>query len=185
MNEKKRGRPKSKDVSLSAEKILHCAKTMLKNDEKIPSIRKLATALEIDPMAIYHYFKNKNLLLEALTISLIEDIYTPKADNWKIELKKLSWSYLQLLKTYNGLLEIFLTMKSAGPAQVFTEKYNIAVHNIDISDEKKTKICILLVDYLHGFAYSMNCNPNDSNLNIESSSESLELIFSLLNTHVK
>lgn len=84
VNEKKRGRPTAKQSQLSAESILESAKLLMKKDGKIPSVRLLATQLDVDPMAIYYYFKNKNALLEALTTSLVEDIYQPQAnEDWQ------------------------------------------------------------------------------------------------------
>ncbi|MGU3846002.1 TetR/AcrR family transcriptional regulator, partial [Vibrio diabolicus] len=73
VNEKKRGRPAAKLSQLSAESILDSSKSLMKKDGKVPSIRSLATQLNVDPMAIYHYFKNKSALLEALTTSLVEE----------------------------------------------------------------------------------------------------------------
>ncbi len=82
----------------------------------------LASSLNVDAMAIYHYFSNKNSLLEAITTSLIEDIYEPKvSDSWKLELNELCSSYLTLLNNYPGLLETLLTMSSTSPAAVFIE----------------------------------------------------------------
>ncbi|MFC5080198.1 helix-turn-helix domain-containing protein [Vibrio thalassae] len=53
------------------------AKRLMQMDGKIPSIRRLATELNIDAMAIYYYFKNKDELLEAVAVSLVEGIYLP------------------------------------------------------------------------------------------------------------
>ena len=96
VKDKKRGRPKGEATPLSAPAILEMAKLMMREEGKIPSIRKLATKLNIDAMAIYHYFDNKGALLEAITTSLIEDIYEPTifdkkncdkggSDDWKHE----------------------------------------------------------------------------------------------------
>lgn len=97
VNEKKRGRPNGKQSQLSAQSILEAAKSLMKRDSKTPSIRSLATELNVDPMAIYHYFKNKNALLEALTSSLVSEVYQPQADpDWQGELRRLCVSYIEL-----------------------------------------------------------------------------------------
>lgn len=72
---KKRGRPEKGKDGLSQERIVDTAKAMMKADGKIPSIRALAKELNIDAMAIYHYFNNKDSVLEAVAISLVEGIY--------------------------------------------------------------------------------------------------------------
>ncbi|GAL26068.1 transcriptional regulator TetR family [Vibrio variabilis] len=69
---KKRGRPEKGKDGLSQERIVETAKAMMKADGKIPSIRALAKELNIDAMAIYHYFNNKDSVLEAVAISLVE-----------------------------------------------------------------------------------------------------------------
>ena len=84
VKDQKRGRPKSGSSQLSAERILAIAKSMMRESGKVPSIRGLATELGVDAMAIYHYFKNKNDLLEAITVSLIEEVAQPELNqDWR------------------------------------------------------------------------------------------------------
>lgn len=159
VNEKKRGRPKGKQNQLSAEAILQQAKALMRSDGKIPSIRKLASNLDVDAMAIYHYFTNKNALLEAITCSLIADIYQPDdTSDWKHELLTLCHSYVSLLHDYPGLLETLLSMNSTSPAQVFIQRFEQIVSPLALSDTASKNALDLLVDYLHGFALALNCN---------------------------
>lgn len=181
VNEKKRGRPAAKQSQLSAESILDTAKSLMKKDGKVPSIRSLATQLNVDPMAIYHYFKNKNALLEALTTSLVEEIYQPQVnEDWQGELKKLCVSYIELLREYNGLLQTMLSMTSHGPAQVFTERYQIIVQPLGLSREVEKDCLDLLADYLHGFALSISCCHDASLIKTEMMDGPLNLICSSL-----
>lgn len=158
VNEKKRGRPRAKQTQLSADVVLGMAKSLMKSEGKVPSIRLLAKELNVDPMAIYHYFKNKNTLLESLTSSLVEEIYQPSQNaDWQQELFQLSVSYIELLREYRGLLTTMLSMKSGGPAHVFTSRYLALIRPLELS-EKIEKDCLdLLADYLHGFALSISC----------------------------
>lgn len=168
VKEKKRGRPKGASSQLSQQAIMDMAKTLMREEGKIPSIRKLASSLNVDAMAIYHYFSNKNALLEAITTSLIEDIYQPKVtDKWKLELNKLCSSYLTLLNNYPGLLETLLSMSSISPAEVFVERFNIVIEPLNLDAGSAKKALDLLVDYLHGFALALNCSGNQSTLNID------------------
>jgi AcrR family transcriptional regulator len=164
VNEKKRGRPEGKLSQLSAKSIIEQAKCLMKNDGKVPSIRLLAKELNVDPMAIYHYFKNKNALLEALTTSLVAEIYQPQEiSDWKGELKRLCVSYIELLREYNGLLQTMLSMTSQGPAQVFSERYKTIVAFLTLHEKTEKNGLDLLADYLHGFALSISC-CHDANL---------------------
>ncbi|CAH1583699.1 TetR/AcrR family transcriptional regulator [Vibrio rotiferianus] len=167
VNQKKRGRPKGSANQLSSTAILGLAKSLMKAEGEIPSIRKLASNLNVDAMAIYYYFDNKNKLLEAVTISLVEDIYSPVAsDDWKSELHKLCASYLNLLADYPGLLGTILSMKVYGPAEVFYEKFEQIVKPLKLDEATTMNGVSLLADYLHGYALAMNCNHDQEALNI-------------------
>ncbi|UGA57268.1 TetR/AcrR family transcriptional regulator [Vibrio sp. VB16] len=168
VKDKKRGRPKGKSNKLSARSILDMAKSLMQNEGKIPSIRKLASSLSVDAMAIYYYFSNKNTLLEAITVSLIEDIYEPKVnDDWKHELTELSTSYLTLLDNYPGLLETLLSMDASGPAQVFIDRFNDVIKPLNLDEDKRTNALNLLVDYLHGYALALNNKNAKVDLNVD------------------
>ncbi|MDT5424117.1 TetR/AcrR family transcriptional regulator [Morganella morganii] len=60
------GRPAHRGSKLTAENILSEAGKLLQEQGKVPSIRVLAAQLQVDPMAIYYYFRNKQALLEAI-----------------------------------------------------------------------------------------------------------------------
>ena len=156
----KRGRPSKGSSGLNAQSILTTAKTLLVQTGAPPSIRKLAQALDVDAMAIYHYYKNKAALLEAIAVSLIDEIYTPKQDqDWQAELLELSHSYLSLLAKYPGLLDTLLRMNSDNPAKVFAERFNAILLTLELTTEKEKSALDLLADYLHGYALAMSCNP--------------------------
>ncbi|MUI53689.1 TetR/AcrR family transcriptional regulator [Aliivibrio fischeri] len=161
VKEKKRGRPSGSNKQLSQKSIMIMAKELMKSEGKIPSIRKLATHLDVDAMAIYYYFSNKNALLEAITVSLIEEIHQPNEQtDWQDELHLLCVSYLRLLNTYTGLLETLLSMTSQGPADIFTERFSMIIEPLELDNRAKKNALDLLADYLHGFALALHCNPS-------------------------
>jgi AcrR family transcriptional regulator len=162
VNDKKRGRPKKNNNQLSSHIILESAKKLLLVEKKIPSIRKVALELNIDPMSIYYYFPNKNNLLEAITISLMQEIYEPNnSNNWKKELVLLSKSYLTLLSNYPGLLEIMLKMESFGPSSEFIKRLEIILLPLQLDKEKFDSVLCLLIDYLHGVALAIQCDSKN------------------------
>lgn len=184
VNEKKRGRPVGKQSQLSAESIIETAKFLMKKGRKVPSVRSLATQLNVDPMAIYYYFKNKNALLEALTTSLMAEIYQPQENlNWQGELKRLCVSYIELLRKYNGLLKTMLSMTSHGPAQVFTERYQTIIAPLALHNKVEKDSLDLLADYLHGFAFSTSCCHDTSLIKTEMIDGPLALICSSLESY--
>lgn len=157
---KKRGRPAQDRVQLSSELIISTARMLLQENGKVPSIRQVSGNLGVDPMAIYHYFSNKAVLLEALTVSLIEGVYEPgRGGEWQHELEKLCKSYLDLLRKHPGLLETLLTMDSYGPAQVFSQRLATALEPLKLPQSRFIEAQDLLVDYMHGVALAVQCNP--------------------------
>ncbi|WDE06154.1 TetR family transcriptional regulator [Thalassomonas viridans] len=186
VNEKKRGRPAGAMKVLNAEVIVESAKSLMRDSGDVPSIRKLAASLNVDAMAIYHYFKNKKVLLEAITVSLIAGIYSPSASGqWQGELEQLSLSYLQLLNDYSGLLETLLSMDSAGPATVFSEKFHKIIKSSGLSEADEKYALDLLVDYLHGFAFAMSCNRQKGELTTEMIYGPLKLYFAGIGALIK
>lgn len=150
---KTRGRPAQGGAKLEKALIIQCAQRMLKESGKVPSVRAIARELGSDPMAIYHYFKNKAALLEAVCISLMGSIHVPSTTgDWKTELELLCKSYVTQLCTYSGLLETMLSMPSTGPAEVFIERFQTILSPLGLSEKTKKDSLDLLADYIHGFA---------------------------------
>ena len=168
VKDKKRGRPAGKGGGLSRESIITQAKSLMLKNGKTPSIRQLASSLNIDAMAIYYYFSNKASLLEAITVSLIEDIYEPKGSaDWQEELTLLCKSYLALLSDHAGLMETMLSMTTIGPAQVFSKRFSLALTPLALNEQDMKNAQDLLVDYLHGYALAMHCCSEPGQLTIE------------------
>jgi len=148
---KSRGRPKKKDRQLNQELIIYMAKTLMREQGKVPSIRGLARSLDIDAMSIYHYFENKNRLLEAILTSLMDSIYFPqKKLLWQESLQLLVESYLNLLRNYKGLLETLITMTDHGPKAIFTARFNKIIAPLNLPEEKQKQTLSLLLSFLHG-----------------------------------
>ena len=165
---KKRGRPAKSNQLLNQERIIEQAKLLMIHDGKVPSIRQLATVLNMDAMAIYHYFKNKNALLEAMSVSLMNDVYEPQENKqWQGELLRLAKSYLCLLQQYPGLLDTLLSMTTKNPAHLFIERFDTVIKPLDLESETRSNALNLLADYLHGFALSIKCNDQREFLNID------------------
>lgn len=165
VKQKGRGRPAGKANGLSSDLILERALALLNEDGKVPSIRRLATALQVDPMAIYHYFANKGALLEALIRSQVESICQPTGHlTWQGQLDELAMSYLGLLQANAGLLETMLSMDSTGPAQVFSQRYGKIVAPLQLDPSIEKSSLDLLADYLHGFALAIRANPEGPTL---------------------
>lgn len=138
---------------------------MMKAEGKIPSVRKLAQTLNVDAMAIYHYYDSKNSLLESIAATLMNDVcHARESGSWQENIYDLSLSYLTLLREYSGLLETFLSMKSNGPATLFEERFMTIIQELNLSSDIEKNALFLLADYLHGYAFALSCNKNNSDL---------------------
>ena len=177
--DKKRGRPQKASQALNKTVIVDKAKALMEAEHKIPSIRAIANALDVDAMALYHYFENKSALLEGITTSLITDVYNPKpkgSADWQTELTKLARSYISILHKYDGLLQTLLTMQSHSPAEVFFERFERIVAPLLLSREQEKVFLDLLVDYLHGFSVALSCDKTNT-LTLDYMDKPLELLF--------
>ena len=184
MTIKKRGRPQKEAKALNKEVIIKTAKELMISGGKIPSIRSISSELNVDAMAIYYYFKSKGVLLEELTTSLISEIYQPKKNlEWKVELCKLSKSYIALLSKYDGLLQTLLSMKSTSPANVFISRFKVIMKKLNMSISIENASLNLLADYLHGFSISMSCDITNK-LTIDDIDESLDILFAGINASI-
>jgi len=149
--QKKRGRPNNQQRQLNESLIIYMAKSLMREQGNIPSIRGVARALNVDAMAIYHYFDNKNSLLNALIISLMDNLYCPQKQlPWQDSLHLLAESYLTLLRNYNGLLQMLIAMPHAGPMMIFSDRFNKIITPLNFSPQKQKSTFLLLVHFLHG-----------------------------------
>lgn len=180
----KRGRPSKEKNGLSTELIVNTAKRMMADVGKIPSMRAISKELKVDPMALYYYFNNKNILLEEIAKSLMSDIYAPSGKlNWKQELKELSKSYLSILQKFDGLLKTLLSMSSNSPADVFISRFKLIVNPLNLSNDEEKAFLDLLVDYLHGFSIALACDSTDE-LTTDYADNSLDFLFKGVQVHV-
>ena len=184
VNQAKRGRPLAEDSKLSHDLIIATAREWVFSETKTFSMRALANRLDVDPMAIYHYFRNKAALLEAVMIAIMQDIYVPIANNddWQLELKMLCQSYLEQLSKHPGLLESLLSMGEARQvaAEIFTDRFNIAISPLMLDAETQKAALDLIADYLHGFALAMHCAKDGVKPTIHEMEKPLALYFRAL-----
>lgn len=89
-----------------------------------------------------------------------------------------------VLNEYRGLLETLLTMKSLGPVEVFSERFEAVVHPLNLTSEQTENALHLLVDYLHGYALALNCNRDRTEITVEMVEKPLGL-YCLGLTHLK
>ncbi|MCW7492480.1 TetR/AcrR family transcriptional regulator [Leptospira sp. 2 VSF19] len=120
------------------------------------SMRKLAAKLNLDPMAVYHYFRNK----EELTKSMVEQIFnrfqkeiSVSDGNPKINLKKVLIAYWNLFIEYPGM-SLYLVKNSYDefPSVIsLNEKLQSFVQK-SFPEMDVYIILNVIIDFIHGNA---------------------------------
>ncbi|MFT6248776.1 MAG: hypothetical protein ACJA0H_002167 [Francisellaceae bacterium] len=68
-------------------------------------------------------------------------------------------------------------MTYIGSAQLFNERFYIVIKQLNFSEESKQNALHLLVDYLHGYALALNCQPSEKVLTVDMLDGQLSLYF--------
>lgn len=139
------------------EKIIQTAlKICEKEGYESFSMRKLAAKLNLDPMAVYHYFRNK----EELTKSMVEQIFSRFQEeiivserNPKANLKRVLIAYWNLFLEYPGMSLFLVKNSHEGFPSVIS--LNEKLQNILFKSFPESDVDIILnviIDFVHGNA---------------------------------
>ncbi|MCW7470767.1 TetR/AcrR family transcriptional regulator [Leptospira kanakyensis] len=128
------------------------------------SMRKLATKLELDPMAIYHYFDNKEELTKAM-VGQVFDRFEQKTlikfKNPNLALKKYLLGYWNLFIEYPGLSLYLIKNSYDGFPSVVSLNQNLQnlFHAVCPSHHDTEKILHIIIDFIHGNALAVSQIP--------------------------
>jgi AcrR family transcriptional regulator len=69
------------------------------------SMRKLAAALDVNPMSLYHHVENKTALIEQICLTMADRLEIPVMEGapWQERLRALGHAYRRLATTYPAL----------------------------------------------------------------------------------
>lgn len=109
----------NKRPKLEKDHIVKVALNMIDADgEKAFSMRKLATVLKVDPMAIYHHHKNKSALIHAVMQSMLEAFEVPEpSGTWQDDVRALCNGVRRLALRHPGAFCIYETYDPWLPAE--------------------------------------------------------------------
>jgi AcrR family transcriptional regulator len=145
---------------LSPELIVLTAAQLLESDGWAGlSMRRLAQALDVDPMALYHHVPGKAALLAALAahqfagLDVAHPPFAPRAP-WPRRLEALAGAYLQRIAAAPELVRSLARAPAAAdaPARQFTALLRLALADLALDAATLRAAGDLLVDYLHGYA---------------------------------
>ena len=124
------------------------------------TMRGLARRLRVDPMALYHYYGDRDALLQAAADVAYARLRVPatRTASCRARLETLATAYLELLAGAGELLR-YVTARpgaSRGPERRFEPLFRHAVASIALTPRQHRLARDTFVDFLHGFALALS-----------------------------
>ncbi|WP_041231996.1 TetR/AcrR family transcriptional regulator [Deinococcus peraridilitoris] len=157
---RRRGRPPTGSTDLDQHFITSTAIQLLQtNGWNKFSMRALAEQLQVDPMALYHYFSNKTALLEAMVTTVftaLDPLHPPfdAAQPLEQRVEHLAQAYLQIVLRFPELVGELIAgrLNVHEPVRRFDDLFQQAMGDLPLDASSRRHATNLLVDYLHGYA---------------------------------
>lgn len=82
------------------------------------SLRRLAAALGMTPMALYHYYPNKDALLDAILAEALSELRAPRrgAGGWAADVRRLVLGFRRLLGRHPHIVPVLMSRPALSPA---------------------------------------------------------------------
>jgi AcrR family transcriptional regulator len=118
------------------------------------TIRKLATELDVWPMAIYHHVPNKDSIIDGMVDQVFSEIELPPTDlDWKTAIRRRSVSARQVLARHRWAAPLMESRRTAGPATLqHHEAILDCLRNGGHSIEMSAHAYALIDAFIYGFA---------------------------------
>lgn len=153
---RKQGRPKAGQEALTQEKILRVALALVDRDgvERL-SMRRLASELDVDPMAIYHHVASKQALLSGIVDLVFAELQVRPEDGatWQQQIEAFAHAYRRLAMAHPNLVLHLITdaEAGAGAALMANELLYRALAAAGLSPQMVVRAGDLIVDFLNGY----------------------------------
>ncbi|KXF76502.1 TetR family transcriptional regulator [Paramesorhizobium deserti] len=158
MTARGRGRPSSDGNTVSPERILSDALSILDADglDRL-TMRALAVRVGINPMTIYHHFKDRDGLIRSLAEWVYADVAAPETDDANARLRGLLMAYYSKVVLHPALTLAIFARPSVFPdhATRITENLISLLNELGLSSQRSLRWTHILVDYVHGAALAV------------------------------
>ena len=153
---RKPGRPKTGDAPLTRERILTVALDLVdRSGMDSLSMRRLATELGVDPMAIYHHLPGKQVILTELVQRVFDELRVPEPahSGWQDRIKAFAHAYHNLARIHPHLIRYLATdLSPTTPALLAANEFlYAALADAGLSGRMIVRAADLIIDYLNGF----------------------------------
>jgi AcrR family transcriptional regulator len=118
------------------------------------TIRKLATELNVWPMAIYHHLPNKDAIIDGMVDLVFSEIELPPTDlDWKAAIRRRSVSAREVLARHKWAAPLMESRRTPGPATLgHLEAVLGCLRNGGHSIVMSAHAYALIDAYIYGFA---------------------------------
>jgi AcrR family transcriptional regulator len=157
----KSGQPKprkpaaSNRPALTRQRVIDTA-TAMANASGVDAltIRKLATELDVWPMAIYHHLPNKDSIIDGMVDLVFSKIELPPIDlDWKTAIRRRSVSARQVLARHKWAAPMMESRSAAGPATLAHHEAVLdCLRNGGLSIKMSAHAYALIDAFIYGFA---------------------------------
>lgn len=153
------GRPRRAAHALDSASILHAALALLEEQGEAFSMRALAQRLDVDAMAVYHYYAGKDELLLALMaqrFAALDPRQPPFTRRQSPQRRVLALCalYLELVSSTPCFVRLMARglVTQADVAERFTALFELALDGLELDRKTRLRGHDTLVDFLHGHA---------------------------------
>lgn len=170
----RRGRPPKSAVSLTREAIIAAALKLVEGTPGAWSMRGLAAALGVTPMALYPYIGDLDGLLEAMAEQCLGEGSAQGDPGEAPDLReRLLWYCGQVLR-YPGLTAAIVARHGALPAphQAWTDTVTTCISDRGLPVLWRD----ILVDHLHGFALASAASGADPDASFDTYARQVDLL---------
>lgn len=118
------------------------------------TMRALGTRAGINPMTIYHHFKDRDGLIKAIADSVYSEVATPKTGDALARVRGLLMLYRAKVDFYPSLTLAIFARSALFPDQArrITGELSSLLVEFGLSSQRSLLWAYILVDYTHGAA---------------------------------
>lgn len=160
------GRPRAGTPALSRERIVEVASELLEREGlDALSMRRLARALGVDPMSLYHHVPTKDALLGSVAaahFARLDDVPVLRGRRtWRGRLRALAGAYLELAAAAPELVRALAAVEGAAEDATtrFRALFREATAELELPSRRSDVAADLVVDFVHGFALAPGARP--------------------------
>jgi AcrR family transcriptional regulator len=153
---RKPGRPKLGAEILSRERILTVALQLVDEDGvEALTMRRLARALGVDPMAIYRHVPDKAALIHGMVVQLFGEFEVPvvAGGDWRAQVRVFAAAYRALVRAHPSLMAYIVTHIEVSPPAMLAVGELLAGTLLQAGLQPLQVVVAIntLVDFLNGF----------------------------------